>query len=103
MVQSADFVARQVPDWPSHVNTYYWYYATLALFQHQGEHWRRWNQAVTEQLLEHQHRDGPSAGTWDPVGEWAPVGGRVYQTALCTLMLEVYYRYLPLYALEETR
>ena len=29
------------------------------------------------------------------------LGGRVYQTALCTLMLEVYYRYLPMYAVED--
>ena len=43
---------------------------------------------------------GKAAGSWEPTGEWAPVAGRVYQTALCTLMLEVYYRYLPLYLRE---
>ena len=31
---------------------------------------------------------------------WAQVGGRMYQTAICTLTLEVYYRYLPLYMRE---
>lgn len=88
------------PSWESHVNTYYWYYATLSLFQHQGPAWERWNERLTHELLDQQDRHGPAAGSWDPEGDWASVGGRIYQTALCTLMLEVYYRYLPLYAVE---
>jgi hypothetical protein len=32
-------------------------------------------------------------GSWDPVGAWGRDGGRVYSTALCALILEVYYRY----------
>jgi hypothetical protein len=97
---SVKFVMQHLPQWSS-ANTYYWYYATLALFQHQGEAWQQWNAAMQEQLLAHQRTDGRAAGSWDPVGEWAEVGGRIYQTALCTLMLEVYYRYLPLYWLPE--
>ncbi len=98
MMQSAGMVTDNLPNWEEDPNTYYWYYATLALFQHQGPAWERWNRALTEQLLANQRtRDGLS-GSWDPVGEWAHVGGRVYQTAICTLMLEVYYRYLPMYA-----
>ncbi len=96
MQGSVKFVIQHLPQWDS-ANTYYWYYATLSLFQHQGEAWQHWNAALQEQLLANQRTDGRAAGSWDPVGEWADVGGRVYQTALCTLMLEVYYRYLPLY------
>ena len=99
MVNSAAYVLQHLPDWDE-ANTYYWYYATLALFQHQGDAWQRWNEAVTTELLSHQRRDGPAAGSWDPDGEWADMGGRIYQTALCTLMLEVYYRYLPLYSIQ---
>lgn len=101
MQVSADFIARYPPDWDEGPNTYYWYYATLALFQFQGDHWRDWNRAITRELLRHQRRSGRVGGSWDPEGEWADVGGRVYQTALCTLMLEVYYRYLPMYSIEE--
>ena len=101
MKVSADFIARYPPNWDEGPNTYYWYYATLALFQYQGEHWRDWNRAITSELLRHQRRSGRAGGSWDPEGEWADVGGRVYQTALCTLMLEVYYRYLPMYSIEE--
>ena len=97
MQTSAKFIARQLPDWDDEPNTYLWYYATLALFQHQGEEWRQWNEALKEQLLEHQHKTGRMAGSWDTTDRWSRLGGRVYQTALCTLMLEVYYRYLPRY------
>jgi len=62
-----------------------------------------WNDAVTHELLEHQREDAGASGSWDPVGEWAELGGRVYQTALCTLMLEVYYRYLPLYSADAAK
>ncbi len=97
MQTSARFIARELPDWDDEPNTYLWYYATLALFQHQSDEWRRWNDALKEQLLEHQHTSGKSAGSWDTTDRWSRLGGRVYQTALCTLMLEVYYRYLPRY------
>jgi hypothetical protein len=44
---------------------------------------------------------GCAAGSWDPEKPMpdphANVGGRIYSTALATLTLEVYYRYLPLY------
>jgi hypothetical protein len=97
MLASAAYVDENPPRWRDEPNTYYWYYATLAMFQHQGEIWERWNQSVTEQLLENQKTSGAQAGSWDPIDNWAKIGGRVYQTALCTLSLEVYYRYLPMY------
>ena len=42
-------------------------------------------------------KDGPQAGSWDTNDLWGGYGGRVYTTALATLTLEVYYRFLPLY------
>lgn len=96
MAGSAAAILEHLPDW-SFANTYYWYYATLALYHYGGEGWKTWNAALKPALLENQRADGSAAGSWDPVGEWAPIGGRVYQTAICTLMLEVYYRYLPMY------
>ncbi len=93
--RSADYIARRLPRWRGEVNTYAWYYATLALHQRQDELWERWNDRLSAELLAHQRLDGDFEGSWDPEGRWADVGGRIYQTALCTLMLEVYYRYLP--------
>ncbi len=79
-------------------NVYFWYYATLALFQLQDENWRDWNQALKQQLLVTQvppYADQP--GSWPPDRMWGGYGGRVYSTAMSCLCLEVYYRYLPMY------
>lgn len=78
-------------------NFYYWYYGTLAMHEVQGEHWRRWNEAMQKTLLESQRRGGDESGSWDPDPVWGGYGGRTYSTALGALSLEVYYRYLPLY------
>ena len=51
-------------------------------------------------LVGRQVKEGDGRGSWDPVGQDADVGGRVYSTALSVLCLEVYYRYLPLYLVQ---
>lgn len=78
-------------------NLYYWYYASLALFQLQGPAWQTWNAALQKQLLSRQDSAAPNAGSWSPNTVWGGYGGRVYSTAMAALCLEVYYRYLPLY------
>lgn len=95
MQASAAYILENLPDWDEECNIYYWYYATLALFQHQGDAWSQWNERVKDELISHQYQSGLIAGSWDPDGRWAGIGGRIYQTAVCTLILEVYYRYLP--------
>ncbi|MCP3903015.1 MAG: hypothetical protein GY715_05200 [Planctomycetes bacterium] len=92
---AVDYVLDHPPNWELSANTYYWYYATLAMYQHQGDAWTAWNERVKNELLAHQATDGNKAGSWPVVDQWSRVGGRVYQTAICTLTLEVYYRYLP--------
>ncbi len=102
MRRSAEYLLRTPPRWKDGAPTYYWYYATLALFEHQGEAWSAWNGAVVPELLESQRAAGDgapgaeaAAGSWDPQDQWSQLGGRIYQTAICTLSLEVYYRYRP--------
>ncbi len=76
---------------------YYWYYATIAMFQVGGKAWETWNSALTKTLLVHQRRGGCLEGSWDPPDNfWGQVGGRLYSTTLNILNLEIYYRYLPL-------
>jgi hypothetical protein len=94
--EAAAFVVEELPSQQS-PNYYYWYYGTLALFQRQGEDWRRWNTALQAELLARQRWDGPAAGSYDPDDLWGGYGGRVYSTSLATLCLEVYYRYLPVH------
>jgi hypothetical protein len=93
--EAADYILEKPPQ-QGQANLYYWYYATLALFQVQGEHWQQWNTQLQEQLLLRQQKDGHLAGSWDPDTVWGGYGGRVYSTALGALCLEVFYRYLPI-------
>src|SRR5208283_144500 len=68
-------------------NFYYWYYATLSLYQLQSDDWRAWNEALTGELVGQQRRTGQLNGSWDPDPIWGGYGGRVYSTALGTLCL----------------
>jgi hypothetical protein len=94
-----------LPEWTSEGDwqrdSYYWYYATQVMFQMGGPHWDAWNDRLRPLLVEKQVSDGPFAGSWEPLGDvpdrWGREGGRVYVTAMHLLMLEVYYRHLPLY------
>ncbi len=85
----------------SEYNEYYWYYGTLAMYQYGSEPWQKWNDSLRDLLVDEQIQTGDNAGSWDPLPPWGPYGGRVYSTALCTLCLEVYYRFLPLYQMGE--
>jgi hypothetical protein len=78
---------------------YYEYYATLAMYQHQGPIWRQWNDNLKEVYIALQETTGANTGSWDPKhdGKHAKAGGRVLTTGLAVLSLEVYYRLLPLY------
>jgi hypothetical protein len=72
---------------------YYWYYRTLLAFQLQGEVWRAWNRKMRPYLVSTQNTRGHVAGSWLISDyQW----GAVYSTSICVLMLEVYYRYLPM-------
>lgn len=78
------------------------YYESQAMMQRGGEDWKRYNALFRDQLLNNQNADG----SWkQPGGGQRPraIAARytgnsrddqVYRNALCTLMLEVYYRFL---------
>ncbi len=95
--EAATYLARRGPDRDG-LNYYYLYYGTLAMFQRGGVDWTRWNRAVRDRLIDRQEKKGHRAGSWnrDDDKTWGALGGRVYWTAMATLTLEVYYRYLRL-------
>ena len=95
-IEAGDQLLKELPG-RGPTNVYYWYYGTLGMYQLQGDYWRQWNAALQEELLATQRHDGNLAGSWDPDKIWGPHGGRAFSTALSTLCLEVYYRFLPLY------
>ncbi len=97
---SVHAIVGQVPEWkPRRVDFYYWYYASLALFQYDGPKgplWSKWNEPMKNALVPHQKtgKDACGNGSWDPAEDrWGHEGGRVYATAINALTLEVYYRY----------
>ena len=77
---------------------YYWYYATQVLHHMEGRAWEEWNARLRVELPKRQASVGAERGSWyHPDDRWTEVGGRLYSTCLCTYMLEVYYRHLPIY------
>ena len=97
-----------LPKWePNKIDYYYWYYASLALYQVGGSTWKKWETPMSKTLLDSQrgyHKQDKDAGltskealdehgSWDSVDAWGSAGGRVYSTAINCLTLEVYYRY----------
>jgi Tol biopolymer transport system component len=94
MMESAGYLTTRLPD-AATVDLYYWYYATLALYQHRGEAWELWNARLKTVLPPLQAKTGDEDGSWAPAGPQGDRMGRVVATALSTLSLEVYYRYLP--------
>jgi prenyltransferase beta subunit len=98
--EAVQYLLRNLPRL-SQLNMYYWYYGTLAMYQYGGQPWEDWNSVVRDTLISQQRRDGQFAGSWDPNGPWGRYGGRLYSTAISTMTLEVYYRLLPLYRMNE--
>ena len=97
--KGAELCAKLPPTWnesDGSIDMYYWYYATLAMFQVGGKNWDKWKAAMEKAMVETQRKDTDYCqykGSWDPIGPWGPDGGRVYSTAILALCLEVFYRY----------
>ncbi len=100
MVNGVEGLKRTLPN--SGLNDiYYYYYATQVMHFFGGDDWEKvWNPTMRDLLVATQD----NSPTKDRNGSWAPDsyltgrgGGRLTQTSLALLTLEVYYRHLPLY------
>jgi hypothetical protein len=91
---------KKIAEWgPSPVDMYYSYYATQLMFQHtgaRGRTWGRWNKPMRDGLVNSQSQQGHEKGSWYMPDPHASSGGRLYCTSLATLILEVYYRHMPI-------
>ncbi|HWB11825.1 MAG TPA: hypothetical protein VG826_21525 [Pirellulales bacterium] len=81
---------------PSKDDLYYDYYATQVMHHWGGEPWQKWNSQLREHLIRTQATDGHESGSWNLPGGQSARGGRLYNTAMAIMTLEVYYRHLPL-------
>ena len=100
LIAGANHLRQRLPDLAER-DSYFWYYGTQVMFHMQGEYWSDWNARLRDTLVTTQLKDGGPSGSWSPdrptPDKWAAAGGRHYLTCLNLLMLEVYYRHLPLY------
>jgi hypothetical protein len=91
---------------PAVNDMYYSYYATQVMHHMGGDYWSKWNLEMRDGLIKAQDRGNDpkrahQRGSWDPKGDgYGGAWGRVGQTSLSLLTLEVYYRHLPLYRRE---
>jgi len=105
LIEGAEYVKENLPEVGTPDkrlrDSYYWYYATQAMFQMSGDYWTDWNDRLSPLLQDSQVQFGELGGSWHPLkpvrDRWGREGGRLYVTALNLLMLEVYYRHLPLF------
>jgi hypothetical protein len=98
IVEGVRYLMEHKPD-AAQSNLYYWYPATQVLHNVPGPDWDAWNWQVRRVLVDSQIRDPESCanGSWAPEKDlWGNRGGRLMTTSFATLILEVYYRYLPL-------
>jgi len=100
-LNAVHLLVQDLPEWKDKkIDFYYWYYATLALFQYDGPDgpmWKKWNEPMKNAIVANQAtaKDGCRNGSWNPdVDRWGFEGSRVYGVALNALSLEVYYRYV---------
>jgi hypothetical protein len=90
---------------PSRGNMYYNYYATQVMRQYCGdpgtpghEMWEKWNNNLRDWLVGSQEKTGHAKGSWIMKGDHGSErGGRLYCTSMATMILEVYYRHMPIY------
>ena len=95
MTAGTDFLIHHGP---SKNDMYFNYYAAMVLHHRQSAGWPGWNEKLRDYLVQTQDRSlTHRSGSWHFPNQHGDVGGRLYNTAMAIMTLEVYYRYLPIY------
>ncbi len=81
-------------------DSYFLYYATQVMHNLPGPEWDTWNRNARKHLISTQIKQGCAEGSWPVSGHTA---GPIMSTSIHALTLEVYYRYLPLYQLDNKK
>ena len=100
LVEGAQWLSERGP---SRTDLYYDYYATQVMCHMGGPVWERWNDVMREQLVATQATTGHERGSWFMNSRHGGQGGRLYCTTMATMILEVYYRHLPIYGRQSTQ
>ena len=78
---------------------YGWYYDTQACMMYGGSAWTKWNRMFQDEIANNQSTNGswpPTAGGTAGLQAKRTGSGPIYRTTLCVLMLESFYRYVPI-------
>lgn len=76
---------------PSDSDVYYNYYATEVLHLYNGSLWKKWNSLIRDIIFKSQSQQCPEIGSWHYNGAYSLQGGRLYDTALSIMILEIYF------------
>ena len=82
---------------PSKTDLYFNYYANQVMFHYRLEGWTGWNHRLSGYLVRTQAKLGHEMGSWYFEDPYAQEAGRHYVTCMAIMILEVYYRHMPLY------
>ena len=91
MLRSAELLRNKLPLWDARglgCDMYYWYFGSHVMPLLDDKFARPWSQALFACCQDSQREDAHLEGSWDPIGPWGMVGGRVYSTAMMALCLE---------------
>ena len=67
MLEGKQYLLENLPDEQIMRNSYYWYYATLAMHNFGGPEWDAWNRKMRRVLIQSQEKQGCATGSWDPL------------------------------------
>ena len=101
---------RNEPRWKAggrgRPHVYYWYYSGQVFHNLGGSDWKTWYDKTAMMIVDRQSRipgrKKNLAGSWNPKGRdgsygFGEVGGRLYMTAMCLLVLEMPIRHRSVY------
>ncbi|OHB80043.1 MAG: hypothetical protein A2W31_18865 [Planctomycetes bacterium RBG_16_64_10] len=95
LLQGVEYLSKTGP---SPNDMYFNFYAAQVLHHFGGPVWDRWNGQLRDGLIAAQASAGHEAGSWQFVESHSREAGRLYNTAMAIMLLEIYYRYMPLYS-----
>jgi hypothetical protein len=113
MLEGVDWLLQPKfqPEWTSgRRNVYEWYYVAQVLHNLGGRRWDDWFGRVQTLIVDNQRTRGSRKapddvlGSWNPTGpdgsrdEHSHIGGRLYLTVMCLLILETPVRHTPIYS-----
>lgn len=94
IVAGAERISRRRPATGQTSNILYNYYATQVMYFHGGDDWSKWNVAMRDYLVDAQSKQDHEHGSWyfGKPSSTTP-GGRLFDTTLAAMTLQIYYRH----------